>query len=103
MLFLRLAFVVPLKNRETSSIFEAVEEVMEFIDTLPKIISNYNSSYHSEIKKAPNEVAGRSRSDGYLEQKVRQSKTRADNVFKNSTQDQIKITTTHHKKSTLIY
>ena len=28
----------------------------KYIDVLPKIISNYNSSYHSGIKKVPNDV-----------------------------------------------
>ena len=28
----------------------------KYIDVLPQIISNYNSSYHSGIKKAPNDV-----------------------------------------------
>ena len=28
----------------------------KYIDVSPQIISNYNSSYHSGIKKAPNDV-----------------------------------------------
>ena len=28
----------------------------KYIDVLPQIISNYNSSFHSGIKKAPNDV-----------------------------------------------
>ena len=115
--FSRLALVVPLKNKEPSTVIEAVEEVLDIaeptvincdngseflsytlkrfvkergidvryvdvkdhhklgivdrfyralrerinkhlyhINVLPKIIANYNCSYHSGIKKAPSDV-----------------------------------------------
>ena len=34
----------------------AMYNTTKYIDVLPKIISNYNSSYHSGIKKVPNDV-----------------------------------------------
>ena len=122
--FSRLSFVVPMKNKESKTVNEAIEEIIDmtspitiqcdngkeftnhsfkrlmkdksveiqfidvgdykrlgivdrfvrtlrerkinkymimfnttkYIDVLPQIISNYNSSYHSGIKKAPNDV-----------------------------------------------
>ena len=121
--FSRLAYIVPMKNKESRTVNDAIEEIIEltspikiqcdngkefdnhsfkkmmkergidiqfidvgdhkrlgivdrfvrtlrekinkyltmfnttkYIDVLPKIISNYNSSYHSGIKKVPNDV-----------------------------------------------
>ena len=42
--------------REKMNKYMAMFNTTKYIDVLPKLISNYNSSYHSGIKKVPNEV-----------------------------------------------
>ena len=42
--------------REKINTYMAMFNTTKYIDVLPKIISNYNSSYHSGIKKATNDV-----------------------------------------------
>ena len=42
--------------REKINKYMAMFNTTKYIDVLPKIISNYNSSYHSGIKKVPNDV-----------------------------------------------
>ena len=47
-------------NRENTSTqvnkYLIMFNTTKYIDVLPQIMSNYNSSYHSGIKKAPNDV-----------------------------------------------
>ena len=42
--------------REKINKYLTMFNTTKYIDVLPKIISNYNSSYHSGIKKVPNDV-----------------------------------------------
>ena len=42
--------------REKINKYMTMFNTTKYIDVLPKIISNYNSSYHSGIKKVPNDV-----------------------------------------------
>ena len=42
--------------REKINKYMIMFNTTKYIDVLPQIISNYNSSYHSGIKKAPNDV-----------------------------------------------
>ena len=42
--------------REKLNKYMSMYNTTKYIDVLPKIVNNYNTAYHSGIKKAPNEV-----------------------------------------------